>query len=437
MKNSFWINNRRLKLLAADVLTVRERAFLGLAVVLLLMLSWSGFTAFMHRPFSFLNIFFIHHYFPVWIVDFFILAFPVIILILKNFLRNYIAGVKKSLNENIERYERNIHLAKALKENNLGTIEPNGDVLSETLLDLGKSIRISKKREEEHNWITRGKDQISDILRNAHNMDDLSFNTLKTIIDYMGGVQGAFYILNDNVLKRAAMYAYGRRRFEYHEIAIGKGLIGAAAFEKAMIYRTEIPDDYYTITSGLLGEQKPKSIVILPLLQEENLQGVMEIAFLASSVPALKLHFASEVSSIIGQTIYNLRITTRTQHLLKESQEMTAALRENEEKLRENAQEMIAAQEELEKSNKLLETQIQEVANSRKRLEALLTNASEFISIYNEKQELVFESPSVKRILGYNDDDKISGIDPEILTPRGLRTINNLFQFAERIFFVY
>lgn len=429
MKNSFWINNRRLKLLAADVLTVRERAFLGLAVVLLLMLSWSGFTAFMHRPFSFLNILFIHHYFPVWIVDFFILAFPVIILILKNFLRNYIAGVKKSLNENIERYERNIHLAKALKENNLGTIEPNGDVLSETLLDLGKSIRISKKREEEHNWITRGKDQISDILRNAHNMDDLSFNTLKTIIDYMGGVQGAFYILNDNVLKRAAMYAYGRRRFEYHEIAIGKGLIGAAAFEKAMIYRTEIPDDYYTITSGLLGEQKPKSIVILPLLQEENLQGVMEIAFLASSVPALKLHFASEVSSIIGQTIYNLRITTRTQHLLKESQEMTAALRENEEKLRENAQEMIAAQEELEKSNKLLETQIQEVANSRKRLEALLTNASEFISIYNEKQELVFESPSVKRILGYNDDDKISGIDPEILTPRGLRTINNLFQF--------
>ncbi len=150
---------------------------------------------------------------------------------------------------------------------------------------------------------------------------------------------------------------------------------------------------------------------------------------MASSVPALKLHFASEVSSIIGQTIYNLRITTRTQHLLKESQEMTAALRENEEKLRENAQEMIAAQEELEKSNKLLETQIQEVANSRKRLEALLTNASEFISIYNEKQELVFESPSVKRILGYNDDDKISGIDPEILTPRGLRTINNLFQF--------
>ena len=430
MKNSFWINNRRLKLLAADVLTVRERAFLGLAVVLLLMLSWSGFTAFMHRPFSFLNILFIHQYFPVWIVDLFILAFPVVILILKNLFRNYIAGVKKSLNENIERYERNIQLAKALKENNnLGEIEPNGDVLSETLLDLGNSIRISRKREEEHNWITRGKDQISDILRNAQNMDDLSFNTLKTSIDYMGAVQGAFYILNDNMLKRTAMYAYGRRRFEYHEIAIGKGLIGAAAFEKAMIYRTEIPDDYYTITSGLLGEQKPKSIVIVPLLQEEDLQGVMEIAFLASSVPALKLHFANEVSSIIGQTIYNLRITTRTQHLLKESQEMTAALRENEEKLRENAQEMIAAQEELEKSNKLLEAQIQEVANSRKRLEALLTNASEFISIYNEKQELVFESPSVKRILGYNDDDKISGIDPEILTPRGLRTINNLFQF--------
>src|SRR5690554_5176560 len=213
------------------------------------------------------------------------------------------------------------------------------------------------------------------------------------------------------------MYAYGRRRFEYHEVPVGKGLLGAVAYEKELIYRTEIPEEYYSITSGLLGEQKPRSILLVPLMQEEDLQGVFEIAFVKKALPGYVLQFANEISSIIGQTIYNLRITTRTEQLLVESQQMTATLRQNEEQLRKNAEEMIAANRKSTRLNKLLETQIQEVAHARKRLEALLTNASEFISIYNENQELLFESPSVKRILGYNDEDKISGMDPDILTP--------------------
>ncbi|TCO10947.1 PAS domain S-box protein [Natronoflexus pectinivorans] len=412
-----------------SVISTRERYYLLFAILLLLFFSWTGFLAFINKPVSFLNIIKLHKYVPVWIVDLFILSVPLIYLNAKN----YISRKNKHIQEEIStlkiQLEKNLKLANALEKNQWDQIVSHDDILSEKLINIGKNIRTSRKKEEEHNWITTGKEQISDILRNSHNLDELSISTIKTIITYMGGIQGAFYILRDNRLKRSAMYAYGRQRFEYNEIQIGKGLIGAAAYEKAMIYRNEIPDDYYTVTSGLLGEQKPRSIVIVPLLQEEELQGVFEIAFLSDNIPGYKLQFATEVSTIIGQTIYNLKITTRTEELLKESQQMTSTLRENEEQLKKNALEMIAAQEELERSNKLLETQIQEVANSRKRLEALLTNASEFISIYDENQELVFESPSVKRILGYKDDDKITGMDPDILTPRGLKTINSLFQY--------
>lgn len=417
------------KRLSLDVLSSSERVYLGALMLLLFLLSWSGFASFMQVPFSFLNIIYIHQFFPVWVIDLAIIGLPLLILTVKNILKSHSQKLKSDLDKTKHRYQRNMELANALMENKWDSIEVMDDPLSKKLLDLGQSIRESKKKEDQQNWITRGKEIVSDVLRNAQNLDDLSFNTIKSIIKYMDGVQGAFYILDNNILKRTAMYAYGRRRFEYHEIAIGKGLIGAAAYERAMIYRTEIPDDYYSITSGLIGEQKPKSIIIIPLIQEENLQGVMEIAFLHTEVKGYRRDFTEEVSSMIGQTIYRLKVTTRTEQLLKESQQMTATLRENEDKLRENAKEMIAAQEELEKSNKLLESQIQEVANSGKRLEALLTNASEFISIYNQEQELLFESPSVKRILGFSDDDEIMGMDPEILTPRGLRTINNLFQY--------
>src|SRR5690554_1455178 len=415
--------------LSIDVLSVNDRAYLSAIVLLLLLLSWAGFTSFMNVSFSFTHIIRIHRFFPVWVIDMFILGFPFIVIVTKNTLKNHSYKLQKELEEKTRLYHHNIELANALMENNWEPVEVVDDLLSKKLLDLGQNIRESKKKEDQQNWITRGKETVSEVLRNAQNLDDLSFNTIKSIIHYMDAVQGAFYILNENTLKRTAMYAYGRRRFEYDEIAIGKGLVGAAAYERAMIYRTEIPDDYYSITSGLLGEQKPRSIIIIPLIQEENLQGVMEIAFLHTEVNGYKRRFANEISSMIGQTIYSLKVTAHTKQLLKESQQMTSTLRENEEQLRQNAREMIAAQEELEKSNKLLESQIQEVANSRKRLEALLTNASEFISIYNQNQELLFESPSVKRILGFNDDDEIMGMDPKILTPRGLRTINNLFQY--------
>ena len=415
--------------LSSDALSVSDRVYLGILVLLLFMLSWAGFTSFMNVSFSFTHIIFIHQFYPVWIVDMFILGFPLIIIANKNSLNNHSYKLRAELEEKTRLYQHTMELADTLMENKWDRVEVLDDPLSKKLIDLGQSIQESKKKEDQQNWITRGREVVSDVLRNASNLDDLSFNTIKSIIHYMGAVQGAFYILNGNVLKRTAMYAYGRRRFEYDEIAIGKGLVGAAAYEGAMIYRTEIPEDYYSITSGLLGEQKPRSIIIIPLFQEETLQGVMEIAFLHTEIKGYRRRFANETSSMIGQTIYRLKVTASTEQLLEESQQMTATLRENEDQLRRNAAEMIAAQEELEKSNKLLESQIQEVANSGKRLEALLTNASEFISIYNQNQELLFESPSVKRILGFNDDDDIMGMDPEVLTPRGLRTINELFQY--------
>ncbi len=427
------INIKRYKKLkryfSTNRLLLHEKYFLLAATILLLFLSWNGFLAFLELSISFLNILYIHKLSLVWMVNTIIIALPMIFLFFQNYLDKTTKESKKEIKELKTQIKKNIELAKALANNNWKEVESKNDVLTETLLSLGKHIRTSKKKEEENNWIINGKEHISNVLRNSQNLRDLSFSTLKAIVNYMGAIQGSFYIYRNNILKRTALYAYERQRFEYDEISPGKGLVGAAAYEKEMIYRTEIPENYYTITSGLLGEQKPKSIIIVPLLQEEELQGVFEIAFIDEALPHYKQEFANELSSIIGQTIYNLKITTRTQELLKESQEMTSTLKENEEKLQQNAVEMIAAQEELEKSNKLLETQIQEVANSGKRLEALLTNASEFISIYDQNQTLLFESPSVKRILGYNDNDNISGMDPDILTPRGLRTINNLFQY--------
>ena len=407
----------------------RDRYALSFGLLFMLFLVWAGFMSFNDLHFSWRHIVVIHRSLLVWGIDLLILSVPVCLSALINYnseqkskLAGQIKHLKGQLNQNVE-------LVDKIGRGELDDIKLVEGHLSEALYNLGVNLKNTKSKEEVHNWISKGKERISDILRSHNTITKLADDIIRGIIDYSGGIQGALYLLEGDKLINVATYAYNRKRFEKQMIPIGKGLIGDVAYEKQMIYRTEIPDDYCHITSGILGDKKPKSILIVPLLQEEELQGVFEIGYLQTSLPKHVLEFAEELSSVIGRTFYNLKINERTESLLKESQNMTLTLKENEKQLQLNAGEMLEAQEELEKSNKLLEGHIQEVEHAQQRLEALLTNASEFISIYNEKQQLVFESPSVKQILGYSPEDKVSGMNPELMTPRGYKTINNLFQY--------
>jgi PAS domain S-box-containing protein len=402
-----------------------------LADVLLLLLFWSSFSVIFHKSFSISYIAPIHSFILVWVVDLIIISLPFQIVFFKNFYLKHVNKYKKDLEALNSKIANNIQLASLIGEDKLNQFVSSDDDLSAALIALGKNLSSTKKKEEELNWIARGKEVISDVMRTSTKLNDVSINVLKTIIDYSGAVQGSIFILEGKELVNIATYAYNRQRFEKQRIPVGKGLIGEAAFEKELIYRTEIPDSYCTLKSGLLGEQKPKSLLIIPLLQETDVQGVLELAFFNAKLPKAVISLSNELSSVVGRSIYNLKINARTESLLLESQAMTKTLRENEAKLYENAKEMLVAQSDLEKSNALLAKQIQEVEHAQKRLQALLTNASEFISIYNENQELVFESPSVKRILGYKDSDKITGMDPDLLTPKGYKTINNLFQYLK------
>ena len=419
------------KLFSASVLTVTERYIMLFFVIFLYMFSWAGISSLSGYNYSLDSIILIHSRLFVWFIDIIILSIPLITLFSLNFYKLNTAKLRKEIVQLNDHAKQNVELAEKIGRGDLRTNSKEfNSPLSKVLVELGGNLKHNREKENVHNWIAKGKDQISDILRMHNDFETLSIDVLKNIIRYTSAVQGAFYLYNGNgSLKNIATYAYGRRRFVKQDIPMGKGMVGETAYEKQLVFRTELPDDYFTLQSGILGDKKPKSLLIVPLVQEEELQGVYEIAFIAESIPQKVITLSEELSGMIGQTIYNLRINIRTKQLLEESQKMTEALRKNEEQLKQNAIEMMDAQEQLEKSNKMLESQMQEVEHGRKKLEALLTNASEFISIYDEHQQLVFESPSVKRILGYDDEDDVIGMDPDMLTPKGYKTINDLFRY--------
>jgi PAS domain S-box-containing protein len=309
----------------------------------------------------------------------------------------------------------------------------DNDILGMSLINMRNNLIENERMDKERNWIVRGVAEISEILRMHDSLDALGDDVIKFILDKIGAIQGAFYTVNDDnahlppVIEMRASYAYTRKKYLKAKFKFAEGLVGQAAAEKDIVLRTEIPDEYVTITSGILGDQRPTCILIVPLITNEEVYGVLEFAGFRKFDPS-QVKFVQELSLILARTIFNIKVNERTRKLLGESQQMSNELKEKQEVLRQNAEEMQATQEELKRSNQKLEEQIEEVNRTQKRMQLLLENASEVITIYEEDESIRYISPSVESILGYGQKEMIGKSDIDKVKPDDRAIFKGLFQ---------
>jgi PAS domain S-box-containing protein len=309
----------------------------------------------------------------------------------------------------------------------------DNDILGMSLINMRNNLIENERLDKERNWIVRGVAEISEILRMHDSIEALGDDVIKFILDKIGAIQGAFYIVNDDnahlppVIEMRASFAYTRKKYLKAKFKFAEGLVGQAAAEKDIVLRTEIPDEYVTITSGILGDQRPKCILIVPLITNEEVYGVLEFAGFKKFDPS-QVKFVQELSLILARTIFNIKVNERTRKLLSESQQMSNELKEKQEVLRQNAEEMQATQEELKRSNQKLEEQIEEVNRTQKRMQLLLENASEVITIYEEDQSIRYISPSVESILGYGQKEMIGKSDIDKVHPDNREIFKELFE---------
>ncbi|HEY9006372.1 PAS domain S-box protein [Ohtaekwangia sp.] len=338
------------------------------------------------------------------------------------------------VNELVQTLRGNAEFAKRIGEGKYDTeFKPasENDILGLSLIDMRNNLIENERRDKERNWIVRGVAEISEILRMHDSIDALGEDVIKFILEKIGAIQGAFYVVNDEatppVIEMRASYAYNRKKYLKAKFKFAEGLVGQAAVEKDAVMRTEIPDDYVTITSGILGDQRPSCVLIVPLITNEEVYGVLEFAGFRKFDPS-QVKFVQELSLILARTIFNIKVNERTRILLAESQEMSNELKEKQEVLRQNAEEMQATQEELQRSNQKLEEQIEEVNRTQKRMQLLLENASEVITIYEEDESIRYISPSVETILGYGQKEMIGKSDIDKVHPDHRTNFKELFR---------
>jgi len=307
------------------------------------------------------------------------------------------------------------------------------DTLGNSLINMRDSIQEAEKRDRERNWIVTGVAEIGEILRSNDDLEQLGDEILMYVTKKIDAIQGAFYVLNDDdsdnyFLEMKSNYAYNKKKYVKAQFKFAEGLVGQSAIEQDTLLRTEIPYDYVSVTSGLLGDQRPSCIMIVPLITDEKVFGVLEFAGF-HRFDSSQIKFVEEISLIIARTVFNIKVNERTRKLLGESQTMSQELQEQQEVLRQNAEEMEATQEELKRTNQRLEDQIEEVNRTQKRMQLLLENASEVITIYEKDGTVRYISPSVEKILGYRQEDIIDTTELDKVHPDSKDEVHEQFLY--------
>jgi PAS domain S-box-containing protein len=271
-----------------------------------------------------------------------------------------VAEIKESLITHVASLQDKYGFTKALNADNLDVdlkITGKSDKLGSELILLQQKIRNAEEKQKaidqenlKKRYINEGLAKFADILR-SNNNDFVALGDafIKEFVKYLNAIQGGFFIYNDAdkslpVLDLLSAFAFDRKKYLQKSVALGQGLVGTCAKEKQSINLTEIPKGYITITSGL-GDTPPDNLLLIPVIHEEEVIGVIEIASL-NRFKDYEIAFAEEVAHDLGATIITSRNNQRTAELLAKSQQQALEMTEQEEEMRQNMEELKATQEE-------------------------------------------------------------------------------------------
>jgi HAMP domain-containing protein/CheY-like chemotaxis protein/signal transduction histidine kinase len=258
-----------------------------------------------------------------------------------------------------------------------GEVAELKDTINQMIANLGETTRTN----QEQDWLNSNMARFTGMLQGERDLETVSRLIMSELTPLVGAQHGAFFMMespdgegDDFELRLLSSYGYKQRKNVPTKFKIGEALVGQAALELKPILITQAPDDYVRITSGL-GEGVPVNVIVLPVLFEEQVMAVVELASFQRFSPIQQV-FLEQLSESIGVVLNTIQANMRTEELLEQSQQLTGELQSQSEELQ-------AQQEELQQTNKELEEQ----AASLKASEELLQTQQEELQQTNEELE--------------------------------------------------
>ncbi|GAB2897717.1 HAMP domain-containing protein [Streptomyces deserti] len=268
-----------------------------------------------------------------------------------------------------------------------GEIQELQDYINKMIANL-RDTTIANK---EQDWLKGNLARISALMQGRRDLEDVASLIMSELTPVVSAQHGAFFLAMPLVdgedmnaadddqyeLRMLGSYGYSMGSMPT-SFRPGEALIGTAAKEKRTILVENAPSGYLKISSGL-GEAPPAQVIVLPVLFEGKVLGVIE---LASFTPFTQIQkdFLNQIAEMIATSVNTISVNTKTERLLKQSQELT-------EQLRERSAELEQRQKALQASNAELEEKAELLARQNRDIEVKNTEIEEARQVLEERAE--------------------------------------------------
>lgn len=267
-----------------------------------------------------------------------------------------------------------IRRIKVTSKDELGDVARVFKQLSEDIIEKQRIEETYLQAQRDQSWLNSNMARVTELLQGIHSLEEVSQRFISEFTPIIGAHYGALYIRQEdkhpNMLELKGSYANEGGEEPKNAFMIGEGLVGQVALDKKPITLKNPPEDYMKIESAW-GSSKPTTIMIYPILFEDDVLGVVELAAFEETT-ALEEQLLTQLTESLGIILNNITGRLRVEQLLRESQAMT-------EELQVQSEELQTQQEELRRSNENLEEQ----TNALKRSEDLLQRQQEELEHYN------------------------------------------------------
>ncbi|SQD95793.1 GAF sensor hybrid histidine kinase [Parafrankia sp. Ea1.12] len=240
------------------------------------------------------------------------------------------------------------------------TVDAQGEVaeLKDNINAMVRSLRETTRANHEQDWLKTSLAHIAGLMQGHRELETVAQLVIDELTPMLDAQHGTFFLADAGVdapaLTLIASYGYRPtpdmpRRFEF-----GQSLVGQAARTKrSIVART--PADYLKIASSL-GEATPVTLIVLPILFEDQVLGVVE---LASFTPFTQVHLdlLNQLTETIGVNVNTIIANSRTDALLEESQRLAGELQARSEELQSRQEDLQLSNAELEEKATLLARQ--------------------------------------------------------------------------------
>lgn len=235
----------------------------------------------------------------------------------------------------------------------------------ETKLNL-KALQELNSEINKRNWMLTGLTQLNTTLQSEGTVTELCESVLKILLQYLELPAGAFYTVMDDVRGLHLLACVGTTE-NINRTFSEKHMLGAHVLnEKRILVVKDIPANYWSVESAL-GKAQPGEIAFMPLIQNDSLLGIIELAIF-KSFTSTQINFLEVTSKNIVIALQSAHSRRKIKNLLEELGQQRDELLNQQEELYKTNEEMSRQTEALQKSEEELRVQEEELRKTNDEL---------------------------------------------------------------------